>query len=140
MLPSEKIRQRRIRRKRRKKKKKKNTTKQENDDEEEEKLARANKWVVKQGLAEGELDYDLFDTESGQQLAVLDLAWPTGLQEGLTEPVALLIEEDSDVEELASQAGFRFFTSVASFRRYVKQEILGQVASSNEEAESEVEI
>jgi hypothetical protein len=96
------------------------------DDEEEEKLVRANKWVVKQGLAEGDLDYDLFDTESGQQLAVLDLAWPTGLQEGLTEPVALLIDEDSDVEELASQSGFRFFTSVASFRRYVKHEILGQ--------------
>lgn len=96
------------------------------DDDEEEKLVRANKWVVKQGLAEGELDYDLFDTESGQQLAVLDLAWPSGLQEGLTEPVALLIDEDSDVEELASQAGFRFFTSVASLRRYVRQEILGQ--------------
>jgi len=109
------------------------------DDEEEEKLFRANKWVVKQGLAEGELDYDLFDTESGQQLAALDLAWPTGLQEGLTEPVALLIDEDSDVEELARQAGFRFFTSIASLRRYVKHEILGQNSGTVEEAESEVE-
>lgn len=99
------------------------------DDEEEEKLLRANKWVAKQGLAEGELDFDLFDADNGQQLAVLDLAWPTGLQEGLTEPVALLIDEDSEVEELANQAGFRYFTSVASFRRYVKQEILGQQAT-----------
>jgi hypothetical protein len=107
------------------------------DDEEESKLLRCNKWVMQQGLAEGELDFDLLDGETHGQLAVLDLAWPRGLQEGLTEPVALLIDEDSDVEELASQAGFRFFTSMASFRRYVKHEILAQAVAAAEEGDCE---
>jgi hypothetical protein len=107
------------------------------DDEEDAKLARCNKWVVKQGLSEGELNYDLVDSETSQQLAVLDLAWPNGLQEGLSEPVALLIDEDSDVEELASQAGFRFFTSPFTLRRYVKNEILGQAAAPIDEEEDE---
>ena len=49
-----------------------------------------------------------------------------GLQVGLSQPVAILLDEDEDVEELASQAGFRFFTSPRTFRKYVKEEIQGQ--------------
>ncbi|HUT10778.1 MAG TPA: hypothetical protein VMY42_09795, partial [Thermoguttaceae bacterium] len=66
------------------------------------------------------------DEESGDVMAILDLAWPDGLQEGLSQPVAVLIGEGEEVEEAASQAGFRFFSSVRSFRRYVKEEILAE--------------
>ncbi len=31
-----------------------------------------------------------------------------------------------DVEEAASQVGFRFFSSVRAFRRYVKEEVLAE--------------
>ncbi|MCA9249520.1 MAG: DUF262 domain-containing protein [Phycisphaerales bacterium] len=41
-----------------------------------------------------------------------------------TEPVAVLVGEGEDVEEAASQAGYRFFSSPRAFRRYVKEEIL----------------
>lgn len=96
------------------------------DDEEESRLLRCNDWVVRKGLPSGVLSYELVDDESETLTAVLDLAWPMGLQEGLSQPVALLLDEGEDVEEAASQAGFRFFTSVASFRRYVKNEILAE--------------
>lgn len=65
-------------------------------------------WVIQQGLPEGELMYELTDPDTGNQLAIIDLAWPNGLQEGLTEPVALLINEGSDVEEIVNAAGYRF--------------------------------
>ena len=94
------------------------------DDDEEARLVRCNNWVTKRGLPAGELSYELVDDESGNVLAILDLAWPNGLQEELSQPVAVLIGEGEDVEEAASQAGFRFFSSPRSFRRYVKQEIL----------------
>jgi hypothetical protein len=59
-------------------------------------------------------------------LAILDLAWPNGLQEGLSQPVAILLGEDHEAEEAASEAGYRFFTSAKAFRKYVREEILGE--------------
>jgi hypothetical protein len=43
------------------------------------------------------------------------------LQEGRTEPVALILERDPEIEELLGEAGIRFFTSVESLRHYVEQ-------------------
>lgn len=82
-------------------------------------------WVIQQGLSEGELTYELTEPDTGQSLAIIDLAWPNGLQEGLTEPVALLIDEDSDVEEVVNAAGYRFFTNVEDFKAHVRRTILG---------------
>ena len=81
-------------------------------------------WVTQQGLPEGEIVYDLTDPETGQQLAVLDLAWPNGLQEGLSQPVALLINEGQETEDAANKAGFRYFTHIDEFKDYVRREIL----------------
>jgi len=94
------------------------------DDEEEARLVKFNEWVSRQGLPSGTLSHELVDEATGDLIAVLDLAWPEGLQEGLSQPVAVLLDEGEDVEEAASQAGFRFFTSIAAIRRYVKNEIL----------------
>ena len=97
------------------------------DDEEEARLIKCNNWAVNKGLPPGELSYELIDAKSGEVTAILDLAWPDGLQEGLSQPVAVLLGEGEDAEEAASQAGYRFFTSPNAFRRYVKEEILGEV-------------
>ena len=61
---------------------------------------------------------------TGEPLAVLDLAWPFGLQEGFSQPVALLIDEDPEVEGIVSRAGYRFYTNSEAFRQYVTEEIL----------------
>lgn len=95
-----------------------------NSEEEEAQLEKLNDWIEAQGLPRGVLAYDLTDPESGDQRAVLDLAWPNGLQEGLTQPVALLLNEPSDVVAIASQAGFRCFTAVEQLKRYVRAEML----------------
>jgi hypothetical protein len=61
--------------------------------------------------------------ETGTPTAILDLAWPDGLQEGLSGPVTLLLDEGQDTLRAASAAGYRYFQSVESFRRYVREEI-----------------
>lgn len=94
------------------------------DEEEEAQLVELNAWVEQQGLAAGELSYDLADPETGQQLAVLDLAWPQGLQAELTEPVTLLLNEPNQTAAVANEAGFRCFRSVDAFKAYVEKEIL----------------
>ena len=96
------------------------------ESEEEEKiLSDCNEWVVEQGLPEGSILFELSLDDTGEPLAVLDLAWPDGLQRELSEPVAVLINETPDVHELANSRGYRYFTSVEAFRRYVLSEILG---------------
>jgi len=94
------------------------------DDEEEARLVRCNDWVMQRGLPAGELSYELIDEETGEVTAILDLAWPDGLQEGLSQPVAVLIDEGVEVEEAANQAGYRFFSAINAFRRYVREEVV----------------
>ena len=91
---------------------------------EELELETINDWVLSQGLPLGHIAYDYADAITGAQKAVFDLAWPEGLQRGLTEPVAVLLNETAEVLSLASSAGFRCFTTGAEFRSYVETEIL----------------
>ena len=100
------------------------------DEEEERQLRECNEWVEQRGLSAGELIYELADEESGEALAVIDLAWPDGLQRGLSVPVAVLLDEDAKLEQIVSNAGYRFFTDIGEFQRYVSREILpGEIAA-----------
>ena len=91
---------------------------------EENLLLDTNIWVVEQGLPEGEMGYQLVNEQTGNLMAILDLAWPNGLQEGLSQPVALLIDEEIEVERLANREGFRTYGNIESLKQYVQQEIL----------------
>jgi len=93
-------------------------------DEEETELETLNDWVESEGLPRGLLAYDFADSQSGEQIAVFDLAWPNGIQQELSQPVAVLLNEDAALITLASQAGFRCFTNTESVRRYVTTEVL----------------
>jgi len=91
---------------------------------EEEALEALNAWVESQALPAGAISYGFADDETGEQKAVFDLAWPAGIQEGLSQPVAVLLNESPDTLATASCAGFRCFTSAEDFRHYVTAEIL----------------
>mgnify|MGYP006284173377 CR=1 FL=1 len=93
-------------------------------DDEEMRILEACEWIENQGLSEGQFEYELVDDNTGNLIAILDLAWPEGLQEGLTEPVALLVDEPRETEEAAGRFGFRYFTSVMDLKDYVKKELL----------------
>ena len=92
--------------------------------EEEDELLQVNCWVTECGLPEGDLPYELSDPTTGMPLAILDLAWPKGLQEGYSQPVALLLNEPPATLEAANAQGFRYFTSSEEFRRHVETDVL----------------
>lgn len=98
-------------------------------EDEEAELESLNDWVEQMGLPRGVLSYDYADQESGMQKAVLDLAWVNGMQVELSQPVAVLLNEEASVIALASQAGFKCFTSTDQFKAYVKNEILAEGSS-----------
>jgi hypothetical protein len=93
--------------------------------EEEERIIKEfNEWVIQHGLPSGEMLYELADPVSGESLAILDIAWPDGLQEGYSQPVALLIDEEKETEDVVSSMGFRFFRNPENFRAYVLRDII----------------
>jgi len=93
-------------------------------EEEEKELEALMQWMEQQSLPTGIMSYDFSDEETGEQLAVFDLAWPNGIQEELSEPAAVLLNEPAETISIANRAGFRCFTSVKEFKTYVKSEIL----------------
>lgn len=94
------------------------------DEGEEQQLEALNDWVEQQGLPRGELAFDFSDPDTGEQKAVFDLVWPSGLQEELSQPVAVLLNESAGTIAIASQAGFRCFTDVGEFQQYVMTEVV----------------
>jgi hypothetical protein len=95
-------------------------------EEEEQELETLNAWMETQGLPAGTISYDFADPDTGQQRAVFDLAWPNGIQEELSQPVALLINEGAEVLSIASQAGYKCFTKAEDLRTYVRTDILAE--------------
>lgn len=96
-------------------------------EEEEFEIDEANAWVQNQGLPRGDKAFEITEGEDFQPLAVIDLAWPDGLQPGLSGPVALMLNEEEGSIAAASAAGFRVFTSVDGLKRYVDAEVLAGV-------------
>ena len=105
------------------------------DEDEEEWVRKANTWVINKGCASGDLLYDLTDQSTGDSVAVLDLAWPDGLQEGLSQPVALMIEEDEELVSTVRDYGFRCFTTVKDLKSYVKKELMAQSNNNHDDEE-----
>ena len=91
---------------------------------EEEELESLNEWVESQGLPRGVLAYEFVDSSTGAHRTVFDLAWPNGIQENLSQPVAVLLNERGETLALASANGYRCFTTCDDFKRYLRTEIL----------------
>ncbi len=90
-------------------------------EEEARELEALNDWVIGQGYSPGKIAWDYVDPKTGEQRAILDLVWLDGLQSALTQPVAVLLDESTELISLANAAGFRCFTSADEFRAYVGQ-------------------
>jgi len=96
------------------------------DGDEEAELDAVNQWMQERGLPAGELSHEYADPVTGAQLAVFDLAWPQGVQEELSQPVVVLLNEPAEVFAIANKAGYRCFTAVGEFKNYVSREILDE--------------
>jgi hypothetical protein len=94
-----------------------------NDEEEDAQLEELNTWMTAKNLPRGITSFDLTDSETGRQRAVIDLAWPNGILENLTQPVAVLLNEEPGTVALGNEYGLRCFTSITAFQKYVKSEI-----------------
>ena len=99
---------------------------QENDDIdiEDKEMLEINEWVIENGMAAGEFHFEISNSTNNQMI-ILDIAWPMGLQEELSQPVALLLKQSNETEIVASRLGYRCFVDINEFRLFVEKEILG---------------
>lgn len=91
---------------------------------EESELEALNDWIVAQLLPRGVLNYELKLHPDDEIGTLCDLAWPQGLQENLSQPVAMLLKRSADVLAAVSQAGFLCFTGADELKSYVKNKIV----------------
>jgi len=82
-------------------------------------ISSVNSWMKDRGLPEGIANFELTD-EKGEVLMIIDLAWPKGIQSELTEPLALLIDEDDTDQKIANQNGYKYFTTQEEFKSYIE--------------------
>ncbi|MYH72244.1 MAG: DUF262 domain-containing protein [Acidimicrobiia bacterium] len=106
------------------------------DAEEEAILNAINQWLSEQGLPAGIIEHELSHPESGDPVAILDLAWPNGIQEGFSDPVALLLDEGPETLQAANDHGFRHFTTAETFKRYVESEVMALTAGNGDSGSS----
>lgn len=100
-------------------------------EEEEQAIMELLEWAEEQGLPLPQLGYELADADTGALLAVIDVAWPDGLQEGLSQPVAVPLEEPEYVLRAVNQAGYLYFTTVEAFKEYAVSEVLAAGAPAD---------
>lgn len=90
---------------------------------EEEEIEEMSSWMSSVGLNEGTMNHELLD-EAGNVVAIIDLAWPQGIQSGLSEPVALLLNETADTQAIVSKYGYRYYTNVHELKEYITSAFL----------------
>ena len=103
-------------------------------DSEEAEITAINDWVEERSLPRGSVGFELADEVTGAPRTMIDLAWPEGLQAGLSAPVAVLLNGPQDVLSTASAAGYRCFTTRHEFQAYVEADILGINVGATSEA------
>ena len=82
-----------------------------------------NSWMSEHELNAGIKNYELVD-DAGDVLATIDLAWPQGVQTGLSQPIALLIDESEDTHTIVNQQGFIFFTDAESLKKHITEKYI----------------
>ena len=90
----------------------------ESEDNEEAFIEELVSWLKNEGFAPGIKDYSAVIGYAGTPI-IIDVAWPDGLQEGFTEPVALMINEEPGDIYRVNAVGYRVFTRADDLKNYV---------------------
>jgi len=91
--------------------------------EQDDELQSLVSWAIASGFPKPELNFEVCNINTGEVLTIVNAAWPKGLQEGYSQPIALILDENNQKVAILNQAGYRFFTSIETIRRYLKEQI-----------------
>lgn len=91
--------------------------------EEDDELQALVSWAIASGFPKPEFNFEVRDNDTEEVLTIVNVAWPKGLQEGYSQPIALFLDEDDQKAAMLNQAGYRFFSSIEALRNYLQEQI-----------------
>ena len=87
-------------------------------DSDEAELSAFIAWIESHSLPRPEEPFDLPTSDPNATPATADLAWPDGIQTGLSKPVAL-VREDAEATQAFLSAGYQVFEDIAALRQSI---------------------
>lgn len=94
----------------------KGTITNENEDT-DERILELSYWMEEKGFPGGEINYELKINDNDS--IIIDLAWPDGIQRNLTEPVAIMLDEEKNNKNIVNLNKYRVFDDIKLFKDYV---------------------
>jgi hypothetical protein len=84
------------------------------------------RWLEERGMPMPSFHFEVVDPETGDVVANVDVAWPSGVQSELSGPVALILDGVQETAAPLSQIGYRVFTSVKRLQSYLTDVLDGE--------------
>ncbi len=78
-------------------------------------------WFEDNNIPIPEVNFEINDPDTGENLTMVELAWPNGLQEGYSKPLALILETNSDSKVILNQAGYTFFDTIDALKQHIRE-------------------
>ena len=73
--------------------------------------------MEEKGFPGGEINYELKINDNDS--IIIDLAWPDGIQRNLTEPIAIMLDEEKNNKNIVNLNKYRVFDDIELFKDYV---------------------
>ena len=93
------------------------------EESEDDDLLKVLIWMEENQLDPGEINYQAVD-DNGNLIVIINLAWPNGIQKGLSEKIALLLNESRETCSLVSSLGYKYFVDEEAFKNYISSTYL----------------
>ena len=89
-------------------------------DEGDDEIKEITAWLEEKQLPIGAQNLELTDPDTAETY-IIDMAWPNGIQEGLSVPLALILNSDADTQAYISRLGYQFFVHVEDLKKYIER-------------------
>lgn len=76
-------------------------------------------WLEERGFLAGSRDFMVTDPVTGEDVALVDAAWPNGIAGGYTQPLAVLIEADRAERRALERTGYVILEDVESIQKWL---------------------
>lgn len=88
-------------------------------DHDDEALSRLSDWLRERGYGHGAAN---FGVSGMSKTVIVDLAWPDGLQTGLGEPVALMVDSEPEERSFVTKLGYHVFETPEDLMAFVEND------------------
>ena len=85
-------------------------------DHDDEALSGLSDWLTERGYGHGAANFGVSGTS---KTVIVDLAWPDGLQTGLGEPVALMVDSEPEERSFVTKLGYHVFETPEDLMAFV---------------------